>query len=375
MRLAVQGCGHGDLNAIYARLAELELQTMRKADLLIVCGDFQAIRHGKDLKTLACPPKYQRMGDFCEYYSGRRKAPLPTLFIGGNHEASGHLWELYHGGWVAPNLYFLGYSGVIKFGGLRIGGISGIHDGRHSKLGYYERLPYDDDSMRSIYHTREFEVEKLSLLKEKLDVFISHEWPHKVYEHGDLKGLLRRKPFFRKDIEGAGIGAKPLTRLLSLLKPSRWFAAHMHVEFEASVSHSDGSSTQFVALDKCLPRRNHLRIFDIPSNDDLLELEYDPEWLAIIRAMNPWMNLNKSQTLIPKSVDLKDHHEFVEKLKDANGRILIPKKYIKPADVPGRRTTLFQTAAFCKLLGMRDHWHEPPTNASIIQNPEEIRLE
>jgi len=28
---------------------------------------------------------------------------------------------------VAPNIYYLGYSGVINFGGIRIGGFSGIH--------------------------------------------------------------------------------------------------------------------------------------------------------------------------------------------------------------------------------------------------------
>ena len=31
------------------------------------------------------------------------------------------------GGWVAPNIYYLGHSGVVCYGGLRIGGISGIY--------------------------------------------------------------------------------------------------------------------------------------------------------------------------------------------------------------------------------------------------------
>lgn len=42
------------------------------------------------------------------YYSGEKKAPVLTIFIGGNHEASNHLQELPYGGWVAPNIYFLG---------------------------------------------------------------------------------------------------------------------------------------------------------------------------------------------------------------------------------------------------------------------------
>lgn len=42
------------------------------------------------------------------YYSGEKMAPVLTIFIGGNHEASNHLQELPYGGWVAPNIYFLG---------------------------------------------------------------------------------------------------------------------------------------------------------------------------------------------------------------------------------------------------------------------------
>ena len=28
------------------------------------------------------------------YYTGEKVAPLPTIVIGGNHEASNYLWEL-----------------------------------------------------------------------------------------------------------------------------------------------------------------------------------------------------------------------------------------------------------------------------------------
>jgi len=68
---------------------------------------------------------------FHKYYSGQSTAPVLTLFIGGNHEASNHLHELYYGGWVAPKIYYMGCSGVVKFGGVRIAGLSGIYNGRN----------------------------------------------------------------------------------------------------------------------------------------------------------------------------------------------------------------------------------------------------
>lgn len=110
---------------------------------------------------MACPPKYRHMGDFKDYYDGTSIAPVPTIFIGGNHEASNFLQELYYGGWVCPNMYYLGHSGVVNFGGLRIAGISGIFYPRDYRTGYYEKEPYTQDMIRSAYHYREFEIKKL----------------------------------------------------------------------------------------------------------------------------------------------------------------------------------------------------------------------
>jgi lariat debranching enzyme len=94
-QIAVEGCCHGQLDDIYAELARQEQQQQRRVDLLICCGDFQAVRNEDDLNTMACPVKYRHMGDFYKYYSGQKTAPVLTLFIGGNHEAMSHLHELY----------------------------------------------------------------------------------------------------------------------------------------------------------------------------------------------------------------------------------------------------------------------------------------
>lgn len=385
MRIAIQGCGHGNLNAIYARLKQMETETGHKADMLIVCGDFQAMRNQADLDTMACPLKYREMGDFHEYYYGKKTAPLLTIFIGGNHEASAHMWELYHGGWVAPGIYFVGYAGVVKIGGLRIAGISGIYSKRHYNLGFYERVPYDADAIHSVYHTRKFDVLKLSLLdaSRPLDILISHEWPHQIYRHGDCAGLIRRKMHFKNDIEHGGIGAPPLKELLESLQPQRWFAAHMHVEFEAEVKHVGGKTTKFLSLDKCLPKRRHMRIIEFGLSNaeasDNFELEYDEEWLAIVRATNSFMNLSKTSTCIPDrtQLNLHEHREFISALKSSLcGKLLIPKNYMRPSMSPGHHTTLLQTAQFCKLLQIKDYWNQPSSGISQrVQNEDEISID
>ena len=81
--------------------------------------------------------------------------------MGGNHEAANHLWELYYGGWAAPNMYYLGHAGVVQFGGLRIAGLSGIYNAGHYSSGHYESPPYDRSTVRSAYHVRDLEVYRL----------------------------------------------------------------------------------------------------------------------------------------------------------------------------------------------------------------------
>jgi hypothetical protein len=127
MKVAVEGCCHGELDAIYAQIEQLEQRNNYKVDVLLICGDFQAIRNHQDLQCMAVPDKYKQLGGFHKYYTGEKTAPVLTIVIGGNHEASNYMWELYYGGWLAPNIYYLGEAGCVRVNGLRIAGASGIY--------------------------------------------------------------------------------------------------------------------------------------------------------------------------------------------------------------------------------------------------------
>jgi lariat debranching enzyme len=238
MYIAVEGCCHGELDTIYATLQEVERRNGIKVDALLCCGDFEAIRNQTDLGCMNVPPKYLHMGDFHKYYSGAARAPVLTIFIGGNHEAVNHLWELYYGGWAAPNIYFLGFAGCVRLGNLRIAGLSGIFNARHYHHGYSERPPYVQDDKISLYHVRHYEVFKLSLLKEPLTIVASHDWPAGVAPFGDTEALYRRKPDFQQEIESDQFGNPPARQLMETLKPVYWFAAHHHIKFAAVVPHT-----------------------------------------------------------------------------------------------------------------------------------------
>ncbi|KAJ3029843.1 UNVERIFIED_CONTAM: hypothetical protein HDU68_010875, partial [Siphonaria sp. JEL0065] len=245
MKIAIEGCAHGkklfdsELDKIYSSIKQVEDKEGFKVDLLIICGDFQSLRNFGDLEQMAVPDKFKHIGNFHEYYSGKKVAPILTVFVGGNHEGSNYLWELYHGGWVCPNIYFLGFANVINIGGLRIGGLTGIFDAKHYRNGFHEVVPYMRDHVRSIYHVRAYNEFRLSQITEPLDIFISHDWPRGIYHYGNTDQLLRQKGFFEHEVKTNTLGSEVNERLLHLLKPKYWFSAHLHVKFAALVPHHE----------------------------------------------------------------------------------------------------------------------------------------
>lgn len=65
MKIAVEGCAHGELEKIYECIETLEERENIKIDLLICCGDFQSVRNNDDLCAMAVPAKYQHI---CTFY-------------------------------------------------------------------------------------------------------------------------------------------------------------------------------------------------------------------------------------------------------------------------------------------------------------------
>lgn len=388
MKIAVEGCAHGELDKIYETIAYIEEKNKIKVDLLIICGDFQAVRNNSDLKCMAVPNAYKKMNTFYKYYSGEKTAPVLTIFIGGNHEASNYLSELPFGGWVCPNIYYMGYANVINIGNLRIGGLSGIYKGHDYLKGRFECPPYDESTKRSIYHIRNIDVFRLKQISEPIDIFISHDWPRGIYHYGNKNALLKRKGFFREEIEKNTLGSRPAEELLHKLQPKYWFAAHLHCKFAAVVPHKSDenlSATKFLALDKCLPKRNFLQILDIGEKANLpIELKYDPEWLCILQLTDHLLNVNKQISYMPgpggsERWDFKITEPEKNELKKLmNLDLIIPKNFqiTAPVHSPSEKIDTFQvhtnpqTVQFCQKLKIRD----PLALLSSGKSPENITI-
>jgi len=381
MRIAIEGCLHGELEKVYKTIQEIESKNpdQGKVDLLLCCGDFQACRNLIDLKTMAVPDKFKEMGSFYKYYSGELKAPMLTLVIGGNHEASNHLQELPYGGWLCPNIYYLGYCNILDIVDntgnviLTIGGLSGIYKAHDYLKGRFERPPYSENSKRSVYHVRNVDTFRLkSMPIGSIDIMMSHDWPVGITKFGNEEQLLRKKPFFREDIEKNDLGSPPAMEILQYLKPKYWFSGHLHVKFAAIYE----EVTKFLALDKCLPQRRFLQVISIGESSGPLKLRYNPKWLTILKSTNHLQSSSTSSQHMPgkgysggrfdysptpeelsivkklfnEDFDIPLNFKTTAKVFDPNTENL---KQMHSLRVPEAEVN-FQTEFFCEKLGIDD---------------------
>ena len=283
INIIATGCIHGCMDKMYEEIQEFEKQKKKKIDLVLCTGDFESMRNEEDLKFLSCPEKYRLMGDFYKYYNSKVKAPYLTIFVGGNHEASNYLEQNYYGGYVAENIYYLGRAGVINVKGLRIGGISGIFNKFDYFKGHFEK---NENDKKSIYHLREFEIAKISHVKNKIDIFMTHDWPTNLINEKDYNKVFKIKPHFKEQINEGILGSFPGEFILNSLKPHFFICGHMHFYYNTKIN-----DTKIYAFDKCLKRRHYFDLIEAKQSINAIDKEdnsiyIDEEWMAITKAFN-----------------------------------------------------------------------------------------
>ena len=389
IRIAMVGCCHGDLGIIDDTVryentrAAAAVPPEPPIELVFLCGDFEAIRGADDerdglhdMGDMKCPAKYQHLGGYFDVYHGVHQLAATYIAIGGNHEASGHMAELFYGGWVAPQIYYLGAAGAIRYGPLRIFGQSGIFNEGSYGAPHHARGPMEHvgEQATSFYQRAEDEF-KLQMLTPArhprvlgdgtISIGMSHDWPKAISDdrmqgqrgvlgqedsidgpiapraplvYGRLDKLLRDRPRFRRDVQSGGFGSPCAWRLLCGLQPHYWLSGHMHYLYGAVVDHpvaegeTHGAQTAFVAASKPLVGQDYFKVIDIvrPSHDVAsgeggeqegvpygYHIEYDAEWLAIIRRIHPHLWFPVSQ---PKERDWMfrcgGSHQYADIMRD-----------------------------------------------------------
>ena len=151
---------------------------------------------------------------------------------------------------------------------------------------------------------------------------MSHDWPITIPNHGDTADLLRRKPFFKSEVETNTLGSPPLLNVLRHIRPEHWFAAHLHVKFAAVYDHavdtSAGPSLQ--TSHTSVTSANHLNggIHGPTGNPD--EIAIDEEDAVAGPSGNP-----DEITIDDEDEDLEDHlhqhqlHETALAAQEPNG--------------------------------------------------------
>jgi lariat debranching enzyme len=321
---------------------------------------------------MSVPYKYREMGDFHKYYSGEAKAPYLTIFIGGNHEASGHMRELFYGGWAAPNIYYMGAANVLRVGSLRIAGMSGIFKRPDYWKPHFERLPFRQDNLKSIYHVRELDVRKLLHIRSQIDIGLSHDWPQGIEWFGDHNQLFKVKPHFRQEAEDGTLGSPPAKEVLDWLRPPYWLSGHMHVKYSSIKSFKDNDNKLSTTSLETKPLGSEAQI-ESSKNEDEIDLDLDDDDDGDDnKPAEEEASTVKAKSAVSDELRAQLPASFTKPTPKRNARP-------EPVNIPRPPTITNKTTNFLaldKILPNREFLQllevapsNPPTTASVLQRP------
>jgi lariat debranching enzyme len=213
MLAAVFGDVHGKQDLMYQKVLDHERDTGETVEVVLQVGDFETIRDEGDFEHYYAPSQFHHVSDFAGYCSGEKQAPCLTVFIGGNHENWGFLKDYSEGGFVAPDIYYLGRSGVLEVKGKTIAGITGVFKNNRYKEPKPEHPCYD----WKYYTPRDVG----NLMDKKIDALLLHDWfrPLKDVEISEEANI---PPQFKKGYE------TPTYELVKNTNPAHVFMGHMH---------------------------------------------------------------------------------------------------------------------------------------------------
>ena len=257
MKIAIVGDLHGHINLMYQRLLGLDI------NMIIQLGDFLPVRNEGDLKYVPVPTKYKKVGDFPEYFSGKRRAPIPTLFLSGNHEPFNFINKGFKT--VAENIACLGACGVRNLLSLsRLAGLtgpipfesdltfawlSGIYSERYFDTPVLEVVTEENKKQASYIRAESFYELSTQLGKRRVDILLMHQ-PTASFENY----LIQNNGLKEKDVNFC-MGDVLLEQYQSI---KTVFVGHTHVFAETTIN-----NTKHIALADIQSAQTNYVILDI----------------------------------------------------------------------------------------------------------------
>ena len=217
MRIAIAGDIHGHLDLMYEQVLPLN------PDVVIQTGDAglfpDPAKLDHESKQHAIPL------DFLEYYAGRKKIPVQTYFIKGNHDDYDFLDHFPQG--KIAGLTYWPQGTLATLGDLRCGALGGVYS--PSSFG-------KDTNALSQKRRRHFTAQDIeSIARKGFDVLISHDGPKS---------------------EALPRGSEKITELIERVNPLAVFHSHHHKAY--STTHHGTIITGLAAI---APHEESLGVF------------------------------------------------------------------------------------------------------------------
>ncbi|MCP3103645.1 metallophosphoesterase [Myxococcus sp. K15C18031901] len=240
---AAVGDVHGHMDRMVRELQAWTRHARRELAFVLQVGDFEPHRSEADLATMSAPARYKQLGDFAAYHQQRRRFPWPVYFIGGNHEPYGYLDTAPEGFELTTNCHYLGRVRALDLGGVRVVGLSGIHD----EAAFTRRRPplsrLGSVSNRDFTFFTEEDVER-AMEAGSADVLLLHDWPSGVIAAKDGAAFQGR----RRSPSPEDVG-NPYARLLvDALRPRLVLCGHLHRPYRGWVEHAEDVRSRVCCL-------------------------------------------------------------------------------------------------------------------------------